>query len=76
MPQVWDLSRWVRNDDGTYSRRRGVFAASNGDESEVNITSAAAELAEELGVDVNTIEGSGAEGRITKGDVEAAAESK
>ncbi len=38
---------------------------------EVDATEAAIELAEELGVDLSEIEGSGTEGRITKPDVEA-----
>lgn len=39
---------------------------------EPDITDAAAELAAEYGIDVNTVKGSGADGRITKGDVEDA----
>lgn len=39
-----------------------------------DITEAAAELAEEKGVDPASIEGSGADGRIVKDDVAAAAE--
>ncbi len=38
---------------------------------EIDATEAAVELAEELGVDLSEVEGSGAEGRITKPDVEA-----
>lgn len=41
---------------------------------EPNATPAAVEHAEEVGVDLSNVEGSGAEGRITKADVAAAAE--
>lgn len=41
-------------------------------ESDVDATAAAAELAAEHGVDLETVEGSGVEGRVTKPDVEAA----
>lgn len=71
MPVQWDMNRWVQNEDGTYSRRYRDVAAET--DEEVSATKAAAELAEELGVDLSAVEGSGAEGRITKSDVEAAA---
>ena len=38
---------------------------------EIDATEAALELAEELGVDLSEVEGSGIDGRITKPDVEA-----
>jgi len=38
---------------------------------EIDATDAARELAEEHGIDLETIEGSGKDGRIVKGDVEA-----
>ena len=41
---------------------------------DLETTGAAAELATELGVDLSTVEGTGKGGRITKADVEAAAE--
>jgi pyruvate dehydrogenase E2 component (dihydrolipoamide acetyltransferase) len=44
-----------------------------GDEEEVNATPAAIEAAEELGVDLTEIEGSGKKGKVTKADVEALA---
>ena len=80
MTERWNSNRWVKNEDGTYSKRylqldaNGVPVEQHPEE--VKITSAAADLAEELGVNVEEIEGSGSEGRITKGDVEAAAEAK
>jgi pyruvate/2-oxoglutarate dehydrogenase complex dihydrolipoamide acyltransferase (E2) component len=43
-------------------------------ESEVDATPAAEELAEEEGVDLSEVEGTGAGGRVTKPDVEAAVE--
>jgi len=44
------------------------------EEAEVDATPAAEAKAEELGVDLASVEGSGAEGRVTVSDVEAAAE--
>lgn len=41
---------------------------------EVDATTGALEAAAELGVDLNEVEGTGAGGRITKADVEAAAQ--
>jgi pyruvate/2-oxoglutarate dehydrogenase complex dihydrolipoamide acyltransferase (E2) component len=43
-------------------------------ENEVNATDAAIELADELGIDISTVAGTGHDGRVTKADVEAAAE--
>jgi pyruvate dehydrogenase E2 component (dihydrolipoyllysine-residue acetyltransferase) len=40
---------------------------------EINATQGALEAAAELGVDLSSVSGTGAEGRITKADVEAAA---
>lgn len=68
MPHVWDATRWVQNEDGSYSRRITVESA------EVDATEGAEDLAAELGIDLATVEGTGKDGRITKGDVEAAAE--
>jgi pyruvate/2-oxoglutarate dehydrogenase complex dihydrolipoamide acyltransferase (E2) component len=58
----------VQNEDGTYSRN-----LSAGDPSAVNATEGAMSAAEELGVDLRSVQGSGKDGRITKADVEAAA---
>lgn len=44
------------------------------DAPEVKVSPAAAKLAEELGVDLSDVEGTGSGGSITKGDVENAAE--
>ena len=46
---------------------------SNG--SEAKATKEAADLADELGVDLSSVQGSGKDGKITKPDVEAAAAS-
>jgi pyruvate dehydrogenase E2 component (dihydrolipoamide acetyltransferase) len=43
-------------------------------EVEVNATEAAERKAEELGVDITTVEGTGQGGRIVVGDVDGAAE--
>jgi pyruvate/2-oxoglutarate dehydrogenase complex dihydrolipoamide acyltransferase (E2) component len=63
------MDRWVQNEDGSYTR-----TAVEPEVVEIKITKAAAELAEELGVDVEAIEGTGSGGGITKADVEAAAD--
>lgn len=44
------------------------------EENEVNATDGAIEAAEELGIDISTVVGTGHAGRVTKADVEAAAE--
>lgn len=44
------------------------------EENEVNATDGAVEAAAELGVDLSAVVGTGHEGRVTKADVEAAAE--
>ncbi|CAA9506537.1 MAG: hypothetical protein AVDCRST_MAG12-2987 [uncultured Rubrobacteraceae bacterium] len=43
------------------------------EEGKVHATDAAERKAEELGVDLSTIEGTGREGRVTAGDVDKAA---
>jgi pyruvate/2-oxoglutarate dehydrogenase complex dihydrolipoamide acyltransferase (E2) component len=62
-----DLTRWRQNDSGDWERNLEGAAA------DVDATEGALEAAAELGVDINAIEGSGKEGRVTKADVEAAA---
>jgi pyruvate/2-oxoglutarate dehydrogenase complex dihydrolipoamide acyltransferase (E2) component len=82
MPNRVDMDRWIQNEDGSYTRQiRGTghpnssLGSDNGDYGDdVKITKAAQERADELGLDVSTIQGSGVDGRITIGDVEAAAE--
>lgn len=69
-----DLTRWQENEDGTWSRRLSEYVSTDV-EAGINATASAVELAEELGVDLTTVEGSGKDGKITKPDVEAAATS-
>lgn len=64
--------RWEEVGDGSYRRRSG--AAGTVEEDGPNATDAAVALADELGVDLSAVEGTGAEGRITVGDVRAASE--
>lgn len=69
MPVAHDETRWMQNDDGTWVRRVGGVEQT----APANATQGALEAADELGVDISAVEGSGAEGRITKADVEKAA---
>lgn len=62
-----DLTRWQENNDGSWSR------IIEGEDDEVNATAGAVSAAEELGVDLSTVYGTGKDGKITKADVEAAA---
>ena len=41
---------------------------------DISVTGAAAELADELGVDLSTVTGTGKDGNITKADVQKAAD--
>jgi len=68
---VKDTERWAQNEDGSWSRKIG----GNEETTYVNpnATDGALTAAEELGVDINTITGSGKDGKVTKADVEAAA---
>lgn len=67
-----DETRWTQADDGSWTRKRGGVVETTG--YNPNATAGALEAAEELGVDINTISGSGKDGKITKADVEAAAD--
>lgn len=66
-PMVKDHNRWRQNDDGSWSRRVTVFS-----EVGVKATKAAITAAENLGVDLASVKGTGADGQITKADVQAA----
>lgn len=60
--------------DGDLTRAALDRAAELGSESAPEATESAKDLAAEKGVDIATVEGSGSGGRVTKADVEAAAE--
>lgn len=66
-------SRYVQV--GVNSGGDRVYARSHGERyyEDIETTGAAAELAAELGVNLSTVEGTGKDGRITKADVEKAA---
>ena len=66
---VRDTERWAQNDDGSWSRKIGE----NEETTYVNpnATQGALDAATEHGVDINAIEGSGKDGKVTKADVEA-----
>ncbi len=67
-----DETRWRYNEeDGSWSRTVGGVEERTS--VNPNATEGAVSAAEELGVDLASVSGSGAEGRITKADVEAAA---
>ena len=68
MPAPKDYDRWQQNDDGTWSRKLGVSA-----EAGVRATAGAMEYAEEHGIDLTAVTGTGKDGQITKADVEALA---
>ena len=67
-----DYERWQQNPDGSWSRRLTEYS----EVGVVDATSGAVTAAEELGVDLSTIEGTGAGGKVTKADVVAAAEAE
>lgn len=69
MPAQYDRSQWVEIEPGVRVRSHTV-SEENGDS---DATAAAIARAEELGVDLATVTGTGKNGRITVGDVEAAA---
>lgn len=58
--------------DGDRAEGHNFSVTDAGDDAEDDATESAVELAEANGLDLSTVEGSGAGGRITKGDVEAA----
>ena len=67
---VRDETKWKANDDGSWTRTVGGVEEST--TVNPNATPGAHEVAEELGVDLTEVKGSGVKGRITKSDVEAA----
>lgn len=68
---VKDTERWTQNDDGSWSRK----LPDREETTFVNpyATAGALTAAVELGVDINSVTGSGKDGKVTKADVEAAA---
>jgi pyruvate/2-oxoglutarate dehydrogenase complex dihydrolipoamide acyltransferase (E2) component len=66
-----DESRWTQLDDESWIRT--VLVEDDEDDGSVNATAGAITAAEELGVDISTVVGSGKDGKVTKADVEAAA---
>lgn len=72
MPASWS-NRWAKTGEGTYVRNI-TSGLQNLDDEEVAATAAAEKLAQELGVDLASVEGSGKGGKVTVGDVKAAAE--
>ena len=76
MPSSKD-SRWTQTGEHTYTRQASVevSGALNAEAAEeAAATAAAIKLAEELGVDIASIEGTGKYGKVTVGDVRDAAE--
>ena len=76
MARPYDDRRWIQNPDGSFSRRlEEVPAEAPAQEQadDVSTTGAAADLAAELGVDLASVKGTGKNGKITKADVEKAA---
>lgn len=51
--------------------KKGVSDEEVDEEEVVNATDAAIKLAEEYGIDISEVEGSGSDGRVTVGDVKA-----
>ena len=79
MPRTYDDRRWILNEDGSYTRRvppgkvvQQAPAEPSNDNyyKDITTTGAAADLAQELGIDLSEVEGTGLHGKITKGDVE------
>jgi len=60
-------NRWTQTADGSWTRTPGYT------EETPRATQTALEAAEELGVDISTVTGTGKDGRVTKADVEEAA---
>ena len=86
--RTYDDKRWIKNEDGSFSRippqvpdqqPEAISIAPAQEENEnyfkdIQTTGAAADLAAELGVDLSEVEGTGLHGKITKADVQKAAD--
>ena len=70
-----DLTRWALNEDGSWSRYSNDDKPHGAEpDGYVDATSGAITAAEALGIDLSAVTGTGSGGRITKADVENAAE--
>ncbi len=65
-----DEMRWSQNEDGSWSRKLGENEETTA--GNPYATAGAVAAAAELGVDINNVEGTGKDGKVTKADVEAA----
>lgn len=70
----YDENVWEMLPDGSRQRRRGGAGAAAANDDEVNATAGAVELADELGIDLADVQGSGSGGRVSKADVQAYAD--
>lgn len=68
-----DESRWLHIGGGEYVRTTSGAPVAPEAPDEVDATAGAVEAAEELGVELSEVKGSGKSGRVTKADVEAVA---
>lgn len=66
--QRWEQTGVNEAGDPVYERTHGANYYAD-----LSVTGAAAELADELGVDLSTVTGTGKDGNITKADVQKAA---
>lgn len=72
--QAFTVDDLAEGEYDAYRARDGHVDAEHGDEVEVDATDAARERADEAGIDLSEIEGTGQGGRIVVSDVDAAAE--
>lgn len=63
-----DMDRWVEVEEGVFTRRLTETV-----EEGIKATAGAVSAADELGINLSTVTGTGKGGQITKADVEAAA---
>lgn len=64
---VHDLQRWLQKADGTWARKLSYHIPDD-----INATKGALDAAQQLGVNITLVKGTGKNGRITKQDVENA----
>jgi pyruvate/2-oxoglutarate dehydrogenase complex dihydrolipoamide acyltransferase (E2) component len=63
-----DLSRWQSTEEGVWTRKLSDEHTAPDD---LDATEGALEAAQELGIEIADVVGSGKDGRVTKADVEA-----